>query len=279
MRTEVLLAAALLVVTRVPAWATCPGPECFGGGGPPVADCIVTWSGIAAAATSCVDGTPCDLDGRADGRCTFSVAACLGAAPSCNVAGTPRILVLPAKLPASKTLRAAIAALAPGQCTPPGLAVPVRRGAGLARMRPGVARVKVVATAGSAKDADVLRLTCRPAAPSLQDAVQPMLTRRCATSGCHGETFPAAELVLSPGVAHGALVGAPSEEGGKLLLVKPGSIARSFLARKILGVGLSPANGSRMPPGCPGVPPFGGCPTDAELYTILAWIQAGAPPN
>jgi hypothetical protein len=59
----------------------------------------------------------------------------------------------------------------------------------------------------------------------------------------------------------------------------PGSIAKSFMARKILGRGLKPSNGSMMPQGCPGVPPAGGCLTPAEEYTILAWIQSGAPNN
>jgi hypothetical protein len=59
----------------------------------------------------------------------------------------------------------------------------------------------------------------------------------------------------------------------------PGSIAKSFMARKILGHGLNAANGSMMPQGCPGLPPEGGCLTPAEEYTILAWIQSGAPNN
>jgi hypothetical protein len=34
-----------------------------------------------------------------------------------------------------------------------------------------------------------------------------------------------------------------------------------------------------MPFGCPLAPGVGGCLTNAEIYTILAWIQSGAPNN
>jgi hypothetical protein len=274
-----LLVATFLLLTCLPAGAACPGPACFAGGGRGTADCLIEWSGVSAAATSCVDGAACDVDGQADGVCTFPLAACLGEASSCPAAGATRTRVSPARLPVASTLRSAIERLAPGECTAPGLAVPVKRRAGLGPMKPGVVKLKVVAKTGSAKDTDGLRLTCQPATPSFANDVQPVLTQRCATSGCHGATFPAEDLDLSPDAAYAEMVGAPSEEGGKLLVVSPGSIAKSFLARKILGKGLRIANGSRMPLGCPAVAPFGGCPTEAELYTLLAWIQAGAPAN
>jgi hypothetical protein len=34
-----------------------------------------------------------------------------------------------------------------------------------------------------------------------------------------------------------------------------------------------------MPSGCPLNPQSSGCLTDSELFTILAWIKAGAPDN
>lgn len=277
MRLIHVLAPALLLLTRLPAVAGCPGPDCFGSHRPIVTDCTVTWNGLPAAATSCVDGSACDRDGRIDGTCTFPLAACLGIASSCGVTGVTRVRVSPTKLADAKRLQAAIQSLAPGQCTAPGVAVPVKRGAGLGPIRPGVTKLKVVVTTDAGKDADGLTLTCQPAIPSFATAVQPILTQRCATTGCHGATFPAEDLDLSPDAAYAEMVGMRSDEGGSLLLVRPGSIARSFVARKMLGKGLTNANGSRMPLGCPGVPPFGGCPTDAEVYTMLAWIQAGAP--
>jgi hypothetical protein len=64
--------------------------------------------------------------------------------------------------------------------------------------------------------------------------------------------------------------------------VKPGSIKRSFVARKILGEGLVPPGvaGAQMPLGCPGGPiPSGGCLSQEQLFTILYWIANGAPNN
>ena len=276
MRLLHLLAAALSLLTGVAAIAACPGPDCFSGGGPVATDCIVVWSGVSAAATSCVDGSACDRDGRIDGTCTFPLAACLGTT-SCGVTGVPRVRVSPTRLAGAARLQTAIQRLAPGECTAPGVAIPVQHRAGLGAIRRGVTKLKVVVTTDAGQDVDGLTLTCQPAAPSFADAVQPILTQRCATTGCHGAIFPAEDLDLSPDAAYAEMVGVRSDEGGNLLLVRPGSIARSFVARKILGTGLTIANGSRMPLGCPGVPPFGGCLTDAELYTMLAWIQAGAP--
>ena len=268
-----------LLLTRAAAFAGCVGG--FGGGGPPATDCIIAWLGVSSAITSCVDGTACDLDGRPDGSCAFALAACRGLEidPSFRL-GTrsrTRAKVMPARRPASAALRTAIEGLRPGQCTAPGFVVPVTRRAGIGPLRPGVIRLKTVITVDGRKDADRLRLVCRPAVPSFANAVQPVLTERCAYAGCHAGSFPAFDLDLSPGTAWAELVGMPSQEGGKLLRVRPGSIAKSFMARKIVGKGLRLANGSLMPQGCPGVPPLGGCLSDAERYAVLAWIQAGAP--
>ncbi len=278
MRLCIPVAFSLLVVRL--ASAACPGSDCFGGGGPSATDCIVMWGGVTAAATSCVDGAPCDRDGLADGVCTFPLQACLGADPACGVAGAPSAKVAPAKLAGGAALQTAIAALAPGQCTAPGFTVAVKRSKGLGRMKAGVARVKAVVTADGRKDPDTLKLTCLPATPSFAAAVQPILTQRCTQGVCHDPIARSQGLDLSAGTAYGSLVGVPSTEGGKLRLVAPRSIARSFLARKILGTDIGPNGGSLMPQGCPSesLAP-GGCPTDAERYAILAWIQSGAPNN
>ena len=61
----------------------------------------------------------------------------------------------------------------------------------------------------------------------------------------------------------------------KLQRVKPGSLKKSYLT-----LGLFPGTlAIQMPDGCPNVvAPVTRCLTDAEVYTILAWIQAGAQP-
>jgi hypothetical protein len=139
--------------------------------------------------------------------------------------------------------------------------------------------MKAIVVANGKKDPDTVKLTCQAATPSFAADIQPLLTQRCTQGACHGADFVSQGLNLSEGTAYTALVGAKSTEGGKLQIVMPGSIAKSFMARKILGHGLTPANGSMMPQGCPGLPPAGGCLTPAEEYLILAWIQAGAQNN
>jgi len=278
MRLGFSIALVSLLLVRL-ASAACPGSDCFGGGGPAATDCIVTWGGITAAATTCVDGSACDQDGTADGVCTFPLEACLGADPACGVTSVTGARVRPASLVDSGVLQAAIMGLAPGQCTTPGFAVPVKQSAGLGPIKPGMARVKVMVAADGKRDPDALKLTCLPAAPSFARDIQPILSQRCAVAGCHDASTHFEELDLSAGAGPGSVVGKPSLEGGSLLLVAPGSIKKSFVARKILNRGLKFGNGALMPFGCPGAPPPSGCPSEGERYSILAWIQSGAPNN
>jgi hypothetical protein len=273
------IAFVFLLMVRT-AFAACPGADCLGGGGPAATDCILTWTGVPSTVATCVDGTACDQDGTADGVCTFALQACLGADPACGVTGLTTVRVTPARLPGSAALQAAIQGLAPGQCTAGGFAVPVKRGAGLRPIKAGRARLKVLVSADGRKDPDKLRLTCEPAAPSFANAVQPILTRRCTQGACHDPAFLAQGLDLSAGAAYASLVGRKATTlGVKLSLVAPRKIAQSFVARKILGQRLKPSWGAMMPQGCPGFPPQGGCLEDSELYTLLAWIQSGAPNN
>jgi hypothetical protein len=52
-------------------------------------------------------------------------------------------------------------------------------------------------------------------------------------------------------------------------------LKKSYLARSILGV-----RAIQMPDGCPNEPTIveATCLTPAQMYVILAWIQAGALP-
>jgi hypothetical protein len=278
MRPASVIAVSTLFLAQI-ARAACPGPDCFAGGGPAATDCIVTWSGITAPSTTCVDGSSCDQDGVADGMCTFPLAACLGDA-SCGVTGgVTSVKVTPARMAGGAALQAAIQALAPDRCTTPGFAVPVKLSAQLGPIKPGVDRMRALVAAGGKKDPDAIKLTCQAASPSFAADIQPILTQRCTQGACHSADFASESLNLSEGAAYGALVGPKAIEGGKLKIVTPRSISKSFMARKILGRGLNVSSGAMMPQGCPGVPPAGGCLTAAEQYLILSWIQAGAPNN
>jgi hypothetical protein len=277
MRHALVLTLGSLLVARL-AGAVCP-PDCVGGGGPAATDCVIEWGGVTGAVTTCVDGTACDLDGKADGICTFPLQACFDVGGTCGVSTMTSVKVAPRNIAAGASLASAMETLTPGQCTAPGFAIPVKPSNGITPIKPGVAKLKVTAVADGKKDPDKLSLNCAPATPSFANDVQPILTQRCTTAGCHNSSDRAELQVLDPGQAYANIVSRPSAEGGKLLVVAPGSIAKSFLARKITSKGLKAANGTLMPQGCPLAPGTGGCLTDAEIYTILAWIQSGAPNN
>jgi hypothetical protein len=275
-------ALVLLAATRLPAAAQCPAPT-VPGGGPPTTDCFVQWGGVPSLNTSCADGTACDLDGRADGACTFPIQAFVNvASEGCTAAplsGTP--LVKPATKPPGQALAAALAALDPSLpgCTAAAIAVPLR--VSLGGIKPGTARLRVTAAAAGKRDTDKLKLRCdpNPTPPSFANVIQPILTTRCAYSGCHDATFRGGGQNLEPGAAYQDSVNARSTQS-RLLRVKPSSIRASFMARKILGVGIPGViGGAVMPQGCPGFVPAGGCLTEEELFTILSWIANGAPNN
>jgi hypothetical protein len=282
MRTSAALALVALLAGA--AGADCP-PDCVGGGGPAATDCFVAFGHIAGTVVSCTDGDPsCDTDGKADGACTLELEACVNVPglPSCtpgSLSAPPS--VKPAKDPAAQQLGAALGSLPLSGlgCTPPGLRIPLK--VSLAGIKPGKSRLTVAASSGGKTDRDRLRLTCLPSrvAPSFANDVQPIFTARCATSACHDAFFKAGGQTLAPGLAYADTVGVRSLEVRSLFRVKPGSIRRSFLARKVLGEGISLRGGAVMPQGCPAVPPAGGCPTPADVFTILSWIQDGAPNN
>jgi Bacterial Ig-like domain len=113
-------------------------------------------------------------------------------------------------------------------------------------------------------------------------AIQPILARSCAGEGCHRQPeeagggclpAPAGGLSLCDDEAWNALVGVPSRQVSRLLLVAARDSARSYLMRKLLP-GASPdvpvptTLGHRDPPGSP-LP-------DPDIRLIGAWIDAGA---
>lgn len=269
------------------AGADCPG-TCVPGGGPAATDCFVQWSGVPGPTTvnvACTDGdASCDLDSTVDGVCTFGLQACLGAAgtscPATALTGPPT--VTPTRDLAAQELASALAAidLATGGCTAPGIHVPLKLS--LAGIVPGRARFTVVAAAGSKRDRDKVKLTCQPSpvVKSFANDVQPILTSRCATPACHTAASRGGGQNLEPDAAYGDSVNARSAGDPKLVRVKPGNLRQSFMARKLLAMGIPKLGGGAvMPLGCPGLPPAGGCLGPGELYTILSWIKTGALNN
>lgn len=272
MRRVLLTGLILLLATA--ARADCPPGPCFAGGGPAATDCFVEWSGVSAAQTTCVDGSSCDMDGRADGICTIPIAACINVAP-CT--GPVTAVSVKGRDAGSQALSAALSALSLGDstCTSAGFTVSTKAIA-LTGIKPGVARFTATAISGGKRDRDAMKLTCQAAAPSLAADIQPIFDTKCATPACHVGTPASGELNLEAGNSLANTVNQPSVStfAKKRVRVKPGSVKLSYLARKIMGKGLVPGD-SVMPQACGALVP---CLTDAEKYLILAWIQSGANP-
>jgi len=278
------LAAAIVVLAVTPAArATCP-PDCVGGGGSPTTDCLVEFGGITTTVEACTDGNPsCDMDGVVNGVCTFPLSVCINVVgdPSCSVHGLSRApTVRPARSPVAQALAGALATLDPTQtaCTAPGLVVPLT--AGLKGVEETVVRLGITASAGQKRDRNKLRLTCRPSptAPSLAGVLEPIFATRCALPACHASAPGSVAPTLAGGDMHDALVDVPAMNVPSLMLVRPGTVAQSYLARKILGRRI-PDHTPAMPQGCPKVVPAGGCLTPGETAAIIRWIQTGAPDN
>jgi hypothetical protein len=277
MRSSTALLSLLLLAGL--ARADCP-PDCFPGGGPAATDCFIEWRGISAGSTTCRDGEACDMDGQLDGVCTFPLQACInvdGSASGCQATGlTGAPKVTPRKGPGA-ALASAIAALDPAgpSCTPAGLAVPLKVSvAGIKKVK---ARMKVTVKSGRKKDTDTITLVCEAGTPPLAGAVQDAFTAKCAIPTCHEGSVPSGDLSLEDGSTTAGTVNVRAVANRKLVRIKPGSVRKSFLARKLFRNGI-PANGSQgalMPSGCNSAAPEK-CLTDAELLAILSWIQAGA---
>ena len=103
-------------------------------------------------------------------------------------------------------------------------------------------------------------------APTHDADMQPIWNASCGV-GCHLEGSDGGDVALDEGYA--ALVGVESSVAG-INLVEPGSLADSYLWRKLEGshedVG---GEGSKMP--------LGNSLSDEELALISIWIEDGAP--
>lgn len=263
-------------LVAIDAAAQCP-PSCIGGGGPATSDCFLSYGGASAPAITCTDGDPsCDLDATIDGTCTFGLTACtnetIGACTATPLDAPPTAI---AKGTGAEAFVAALAQLstATPACTDPGL-VKLTIANSPSKLKPAKVSLKVTAVAGGKKDKDKLRFVCNPAQPTLAANVQPIFTETCTFVGCHSGAFPERGLNLEDGQAAASLA-LKSVTNFKFLRVKPGSIKKSFLAKGLLGIGAR-----QMPDGCPDNvrPPVERCLTPAEVYIMLAWIQAGALP-
>jgi hypothetical protein len=109
-------------------------------------------------------------------------------------------------------------------------------------------------------------------APTLSAIERDIFVPRCNTAGCHDVTGKAGSLELTPGTAHGQLVGVAAKNVGAiddgLVRVVAGRSDESFLVRK-LEAHVPVAYGVRMP--------IGGEPlTTSEVDRVRAWVDGGA---
>jgi hypothetical protein len=94
-----------------------------------------------------------------------------------------------------------------------------------------------------------------------------IFTPNCTAVGCHDQIGRQQNLRLTPGIAHGQIVGVSSEQMPSLQRVAPGNFADSYLYRKLTGAGIT---GDRMPQGGPYL-------NEAQLSLVRDWIRRGAP--
>jgi hypothetical protein len=113
-----------------------------------------------------------------------------------------------------------------------------------------------------------------PRAVSLAGELQPVMSARCTTAGCHGNVATQEGLKLTDAAtSYATLVGVTSTECSSLARVAPGDPDHSFLVIKLLGSTGAPCFfGTKMPKG--------GTPlTLSEIQAFRDWIVNGAPNN
>lgn len=269
-----------VIATFAPAFADCPG-ACVPGGGPATTDCFLQFGGIAGTSVTCTDGDPsCDTDGTVDGVCSIALSACVNepgsGCTSTGLSSAPTVKPLKGDAVTALSQELAALSLTDAACTAGPFKAPVK--ITLAGVKKGVTKLTFTAASGGKKDKDKLVITCNPGlAPSLATVVQPIFTAKCAIPTCHVGLSPSGELNMEDGQTYAQLAGknAVSTLAHGLKDIEPGSLKKSYMARKVLGQGLSQFD-SPMPQGCPVLSP---CLTPEESATILTWIQGGAPNN
>lgn len=93
-----------------------------------------------------------------------------------------------------------------------------------------------------------------------------VLSKNCATIGCHSGPNPTAGLNLSQGVSYNNIVNKTAPFGG-LVYIKPGNPDESYLLQRIS----SESPGSVMPPS--------GRLSQSVIDSVKLWIESGALNN
>ena len=143
------------------------------GSGSPKSECVQEFYGIELVGKDavCVDGAPCDADGKKNGSCLFPIGFCFDVADPnfSECTSSPVTAVTVSAKPASSAIAQAASAIAaslpingPSCVFSDGVTVPVQVAGSVTK--PGKAQVKVQSTTGDGrKDTDVVKLICQPA--------------------------------------------------------------------------------------------------------------------
>lgn len=128
---------------------------------------------------------------------------------------------------------------------------------------------------------DETQLTCdkSPTPVTLANDVQPLLTAKCATAGCHDPDYAKSYGDYSTAQKSAAMVGKKSFFAGRnatLKVVDPNALKNSSLWLKVLGgklAGYSGPNGENVQDGMPyDEEPL----SESELKLLKDWICTGA---
>ena len=150
-----------------------PIDQLVAGGGSPKSDCLQEFYGVALAGKDavCVDGAPCDADGKKNDSCLFPVGFCFDVSDpnlsQCTAGNITDVTVTakPASSAIAQTAGAIASALPISGSTclfSDGVTVPVQVAGSV--KKPGKAQVKVqTASDDGRKDTDVVKLVCQPA--------------------------------------------------------------------------------------------------------------------
>lgn len=92
-----------------------------------------------------------------------------------------------------------------------------------------------------------------------------IFTPKCATAGCHANSFPSENMPLTAERIAAAIISVPSNQRSSLMRIAPGDPDNSYLLQKVRGTGA----GSQMP--------LGRSPlSQDEIQLIVDWVAAGA---
>ncbi len=114
------------------------------------------------------------------------------------------------------------------------------------------------------------KCSCGLSSVSFSGAVQPILTAKCASAGCHAGVVPQAGLNLTNGKSYAAIVNvAASQCNDGRKRVKPSDPGASYVIDKMTNVDI--CFGTQMPKL--------GQIQSTEIQTVVDWICQGAPNN